>query len=102
MYTVLNVPDALGEPYNLRKSDVDRLSENFIIDYLSKLSEYLNSIGLSELYDFYKPPQKVDKFSFLIIIGFKHLNSVKVNNIIWFGIVPTTIIILLSTLLIIL
>lgn len=98
MYTILHVPDPLGEPYNMRKSDVDRISEKYISDYLNKLGTYLNSIGLSELYDFYKPPQKIGKFSFLLIIGFKHLNSVKINNIFWYGIFPS---ILLSIILLI-
>jgi len=97
MYTVLNVPDVLGEPYNLRSSDVNKMSEKYISDYLGKLSSYLNSIGLSELYDFYTPPQKVDKFSYLLVIGYKHLNSVKINRFFWFWFVP---ILLLSILII--
>ena len=51
MYTVLNIPtNLLEDPYNLRKSDVDALSSTFIKDYVGGLSEYLNSIGLAELY----------------------------------------------------
>ncbi len=91
LYTILNVPDVMGEPYNLRKSDIDKASEKYISEYLSRLGNYLNSIGLAELYDFYKPPQKVDKFSYLLIIGFKHLNSVKINNVFWFGVVPISL-----------
>ncbi len=88
MYTVLNVPDVLGEPYNLRPSDVNKMSEKYMSDYLGKLSAYLNSIGLSELYDFYNPPQKVDKFSYLLIIGYKHLNSVKITKFFWYCFIP--------------
>ena len=72
IYTVLNIPDELyGEPYNLRKGDIDKISETYIREYIGKLSEYLNEKGLSELYDFYEPVKKVDKYSYLIILGFK-------------------------------
>lgn len=77
IYTVVNVPiDSIGEPYNLRKSDIDTISEKYLKEYISKSSEYLNSIGLVELYGFYEPIKKVDKYSYLIILGYKHMNSV--------------------------
>jgi hypothetical protein len=89
IYTVLNIPeDLFGEPYNLRKSDIDSISETYIREYISKISEYLNSIGLSELYDFYEPIKKVDKYSYLIILGYKPFNSVEYNKLIWFRILP--------------
>ena len=77
IYTVVNVPiDSIGEPYNLRKSDIDNISEKYLKEYISKSSEFLNSIGLVELYGFYEPIKKVDKYSYLIILGYKHMNSV--------------------------
>jgi hypothetical protein len=89
IYTVVNIPDeSFGEPYNLRKSDIDSISETYIREYLSKISNYLNSIGLSELYDFYEPIKKVDKYSYLIVLGFKPFNSVRYNNLIWLRIIP--------------
>jgi hypothetical protein len=89
IYTVINIPEeTFGEPYNIRKSDIDSISETYIRQYVSKISDYLNSIGLSELYDFYEPIKKVDKYSYLIILGFKPFNSVKYNNLIWLRIVP--------------
>jgi hypothetical protein len=89
IYTVLNIPDELfGEPYNIRKSDIDSISEVYIKEYIQKLSEYLNSIGLNELYDFYEPIKKVDKYSYLIVLGFKPLNSVKYNKLIWMRLIP--------------
>jgi hypothetical protein len=101
IYTVLNVPDNLyGEPYNIRKSDIDTISETYIKEYIQKLSEYLNSIGLNELYDFYEPIKKVDKYSYLIILGFKPLDSVRYNNLIWLKLVPIICIISLLSLLI--
>ena len=86
IYTVLNFPEeSFGEPYNLRKSDIDTISERFIREYVSKLSTFLNEIGLSELYDFYEPIKKVDKYSYLIIFGYKPFNSVEYNKFIWFS-----------------
>lgn len=89
MYTVINVPqNEIEEPYNLRKADIDKLAEKFILEYISELSKFLNSIGLSELYDFYEPVKKVDKYSYLIIIGFKNLDSVEINKIIYRILLP--------------
>lgn len=89
LYTVINIPDNLiGEAYNLKKSDIDKISEGYIKDYLSKLGTFLNSIGLSELYDFYEPIKKVDKLSYLIILGFKPLDSVEINKIIYRILLP--------------
>jgi len=92
LYTVINVPDTLGEPYNMRKSDVDRISEAYIKEYISKLSSYLNSIGLGELYDYYQPIKKLDKFSYLIIIGYKPMLSTRVSFFFWYLLLPSTLI----------
>jgi len=89
MYTVLNIPTNLvEEPYNLRKEDVDLIAQNYIRQYISELSTYLNSIGLSELYDFYEPIKKVDKYSYLIVLGYKQLDSVEINKIIYRIVLP--------------
>lgn len=70
LYTVLNIPeDIIGEAYSLRKSDIDRIADKFLREYSSDLAGYLNSKGLAELYDFYDV-QKVDKYSYLMVIGF--------------------------------
>lgn len=70
MYTVLNIPEeVIGEAYALKKSDIDRIAENYIRAYSQELGAFLNSNGLAELYDFYEL-KKVDKYSYLIIIGF--------------------------------
>lgn len=90
MYTVLNIPTNLvEEPYNLRKEDIDLIAQNYIKDYISELSKYLNSIGASELYDFYEPIKKLDKYSYLIILGFKQLDSVEINKILYRILIPT-------------
>ena len=98
MYTVVNVPDMMGEPYNLRKSDIDKTSKAYLLDYMSKIESYLNSIGISELYHFYKPPQKVDKFSYLLVIGYKWINTVRLTNFIIFGLIPISILSIITLL----
>lgn len=101
IYTVLNIPNELyGEPYNIRKSDIDAISETYIKEYVQKLSDYLNSIGLNELYDFYEPIKKVDKYSYLIVLGFKPLDSVRYNNLVWLRLVPIISILSLLSLII--
>ncbi len=75
LYTVLNIPDdIIGEAYSLKKSDIDRISESYIRQYSSELRKYLNSKGLEELYDYYEV-NKVDKYSYLLIIGFSLFRS---------------------------
>lgn len=70
IYTVVNVPvEVFEEPYNFRKSDIDKISEKYIKEYFSKLSDLLNKNGLIEMYDVYDI-KKVDKYSYLTIIGF--------------------------------
>ena len=88
LYTVLNIPSDLEEPYNLRKGDIDTIAQTYIREYIASLSENLNSIGLAEMYDFYEPRKKVDKYSYLIIIGYKQLDSVDINKLIYRRIVP--------------
>jgi hypothetical protein len=79
MYTVLNIPpDLIEEPYNLRKEDVEIISQSFIKDYTNKLSALLNQNGLAELYDFYDI-SKIDKYSYLLVYGFSLFKS---NNFI--------------------
>ena len=70
IYTVVNVPvEVFEEPYNFRKSDIDKISEKYIKEYFSKLSELLNKNGLIEMYNVYDI-EKVDKYSYLTIVGF--------------------------------
>lgn len=96
LYTVFNIPpDTFGENYNLRTSDITKISEPYIQEYLRQLSKQLDSLGLKELYDVYDV-RKVDKYSFLIIIGFSLFNTAKMYRNIYYRIIPT--IITLSTL----
>jgi hypothetical protein len=77
LYTVLNIPkEFIGEEYSLKKSDIDRISENYIREYLLEVAKFLDNAGLKELYKVYDI-KKVDKYSYLVIIGF----SLFVSNI---------------------
>jgi len=99
IYTVLNVPSELiEEPYNLRKGDINTLSQNFIKEYSSQLSKFLDSNGLYELYDFYNV-EKVDKYSYLLIFGFSLFNSQKVFRNIYLYWIPSIVIISILTIL---
>jgi len=103
LYTVLNLPESyFEEPYNLRTADIETISQNFVRDYINRLSSFLNQIGLSELYDFYEPIKRVEKYSFLIVLGFKPFSSVKYNNIVYYRLIPAIVILLLIGLIIIL
>jgi hypothetical protein len=69
LYTVINVPpEIVGEAYNLKKSDIDRISEGYLREYSIELAKFLDSKGLKELYDFYQV-DKVDKNSYLMVFG---------------------------------
>lgn len=75
LYTVINVPpELIGEAYNIKKSDIDRIADNFIREYSKELAIYLNSKDLSELYEFYDL-KKVDKYSYLVVVGFSFFRS---------------------------
>lgn len=75
IYNVINIPvEEIGEPYNLRKSDIDLIAEKSVREYSSSISKYLDSKGLQEMYDFYEI-KKVDKYSYLIVIGFSLPND---------------------------
>lgn len=92
LYTVLNVPEEIvGEPYNLRKDDIDKISEKFIREFSIELSKYLDSKGLKELYSFYEI-KKVDKYSYLIVVGFSLFKSNKFLNNIYYKIIPVLVI----------
>ncbi len=75
IYTVLNVPKELFGDYNLRANDINSIAENYIREYTVKLGEFLNSKGLSELYGFDEPIKKLDKYSYLIVVGYKRRSS---------------------------
>jgi hypothetical protein len=92
LYTVLNVPEELvGEAYSLKKSDIDTISQNFIREFAKETSTFLNTKGLNELFDIYEV-KKVDKYSYLIVIGFSLFKSNTFYNRLYYIFIPTTII----------
>ena len=80
LYTVVNIPeDVIGEPYNLRKTDIDKISEKFIKEYSTGVSKFLDSINLNEMYEFYKI-EKITKYSYLVVFGFSLFRSNEYYN----------------------
>ena len=80
IYNVINLPaEMIGEPYNLRKTDIDKLAETSIREYTVKVSEFLDSKGLKEMYGFYEV-KKVDKYSYLVVLGFTLPNDTFRSN----------------------
>jgi hypothetical protein len=78
LYTVINIPtDAVEPPYNLRTTDINIIAENYIKDYCFNVGKVLDSLGLKELYKIYSI-SKVDKYSYLVVIGFSLFESDKV------------------------
>jgi len=98
-YTVLNIPqEVIEEPYNFRKSDIDTISRNFIREYISQLSNFLNSKGLAELFELYDM-EKVDKYSYLLVFGYSLINTKRFANNLMFIWLPLLAIILLGIIL---
>lgn len=98
LYTVINIPtDLIPEAYDLKKSDIDKLSQSYVSDFMVNISSLLNKIGLIELYMVYDL-KKVDKYSYLVVIGFKFLKLEKLfrNILILLLVLLTTLIIYLN------
>ena len=97
LYTVLNVPEeVIGEAYVLKKSDVDRIAEAYIKDFSKELREFLDSKGLTELYDYYSL-NKVDKYSWHLVMGFSLFRSNEWYDKLYFRYIPIGSIISLIT-----
>jgi hypothetical protein len=100
---VLNIPeDLIGEAYSLKKSDIDKISENFTREFTIEVSKFLDTKGLKELYEIYEI-RKVDKYSYLVIIGFSGFKSTIFFNWLYYAIIPVSILsgIIISLLLLI-
>lgn len=87
LYTVLNIPEELYGEFTLKKSDIDKISENYIREYTFEVSKFLKSIGLNELFESYEV-RKVDKYSYLIIIGFSLFRSNVFYNNLYYKFLP--------------
>jgi len=94
LYTVLNIPEeVIGDAYSVKKTDIDRISQRYIKEFLKEVNKDLVSYGLNELFKIYDV-KKVSKFSYLIVIGFSLFKSNRYYNYIKFLIIPLLVIIL--------
>jgi hypothetical protein len=99
IYTVLNIPQNLiDEPYNIRKSDIDNISKQYIKEYSTEISRYLDSIGANELYDFYQV-EKVDKYSYLLVFGFSLINTDDFAKKFLFRYIPISVLLIVLSIL---
>ena len=87
LYTVLNIPEELYGEFTLKKSDIDKISENYIREYIFEVSKFLRSIGLNELFESYEV-KKVDKYSYLLVIGFSLFRSNVFYNNLYYKFLP--------------
>lgn len=91
LYTVINVPEELiGEAYALKKQDIDRISETYIRGFSGELTQTLNEKGLQELFRVYEI-RKVEKYSYLLVIGFSLFESQRYYNSLYYIITPLLI-----------
>lgn len=105
LYTVINIPiEDVGEPYNIRKSDIDMIAETRIKEFSNKVANYLNSKGLSEMYNFYEI-KKVEKYSYLIVIGFdlpnEYFRSNRYYDNLYYKVIPISLFTIILTVILI-
>lgn len=86
LYTVININNDTIEdirlsnqnydllPKQMEDNYIDSLYQKTMKDFTNMLSTYLDSKGLSELYDFYQI-EKINKFSYLVVMGFSLFRS---------------------------
>jgi len=92
LYTVMNIPKGhYEEPYNLRTADINTLSEKYLRELSIKLSGILDEAGLMELYEVYNI-EKIDKYSYLFVVGFSLFKTDKVFARILLRYLPITIV----------
>lgn len=100
LYTVVNVPEELvGDAYSLRKGDIELITKNYVESYTQDVSKWLNENGLQELYKIYEI-KKVDKYSWLLVMGFSLFKTQSFYNRLYFIAIPLTILSIITLLLI--
>jgi len=91
VYSVINIPEEIFDnAYDLKTTDINRVSQSYLTDSVRNISKLLNSMGLNELYKIYDT-QKVDKFSYLLVIGFSFIDTKKMASNLYFKFIPTLI-----------
>lgn len=98
LYTVLNIPsENIGEAYNLKKADIDKISEGYIRDYTTAVAKFLDSKDLKEMYDFYDI-KKVEKYAYLIVFG-PHKDNVidsdRYTKVVYYRLLPISALLLI-------
>lgn len=88
LYTVLNIPESIfGEAYVFKKEEISKISEVHIKNYVSDVGKTLSTYGINELFNIYKI-ERVDKLSYLVVIGFSLFKSTRFYNIIYYILLP--------------
>lgn len=87
LYTVLNIPEELFGEFTLKKSDIDKISESYIREYMFEVSKSLRELGLNELFESYEV-KKVDKYSYLLVVGFSLFRSNVFYNNLYYKFLP--------------
>ena len=87
LYTVLNIPEELYGEFTLKKSDIDKISESYIKEYMFEVAKSLREMGLNELFESYEV-KKVDKYSYLLVVGFSLFRSNVFYNNLYYKFLP--------------
>lgn len=90
LYTVLNIPEELYGEFTLKKSDIDKISESYIKEYMFEVAKSLREIGLNELFESYEV-KKVSKYSYLLIVGFSLFKSNVFYNNLYYKFLPSLV-----------
>jgi len=90
IYTVLNIPDDI-----IKEKDpfTAALTKKYIEGYISEISDFLSRKGIMEMCKFYTVEQ-VEQYSYLIVIGYKFIDTEKLAKKMMFRYLPLTLIIL--------
>jgi hypothetical protein len=92
LYTVLNIPEELYGEFTLKKSDIDKISESYIKEYMFEFSKSLRGMGLNELFESYEV-KKVSKYSYLLVVGFSLFRSNVFYNNLYYRFLPALVIV---------
>jgi hypothetical protein len=92
LYTVLNIPEELYGEFTLKKSDIDKISESYIKEYMFEFSKSLREMGLNELFESYEV-KKVSKYSYLLVVGFSLFRSNVFYNNLYYKFLPALVIV---------
>jgi hypothetical protein len=96
LYTVLNIPEELYGEFTLKKSDIDKISESYIKEYMFEVAKSLSEMGLNELFQSYEV-KKVSKYSYLLVVGFSLFRSNVFYNNLYYKFFPALTILSLIT-----